>query len=220
MDAVRYSLLLLVVTAILMLPDQNCQAQSDFEDQIKMLADAMVSQTGLHVRQGAPDILGFIKIQGSNPECEVIDVHWVSLPGKELIPAEEADRIRSSQSFSLGARRTVLPSCDPKSYQAFPSEFPNSRFIVFGTTAKNEIRGLHVGTDPRVRIVECPELFGEKSKPETKCGPFVEPQTMVSVTMPHDPELVRLIFFAKVITGQNQWHLERLGTLDLAPMNH
>jgi hypothetical protein len=43
---------------------------------------------------------------------------------------------------------------------------------------------------------------------------------MVPVTMPRDPDLVRLIFFAKVITGQDQWHLERLGTLDLAQINH
>jgi hypothetical protein len=197
------------------LVDQTCPAQGVMEEQFKV-AEAMLTQTGLHLPKDIPDIMSFIKIQGANTECESIDVHWVSWPGKELLTRQEAFRVHSPQSFTLKSRRAVLPSCDPKSYRAFASDFPIAEIIVFGTTEKDEIRGLHVMRDPRSIIAECPELWGGKSTPETRCGEFIRPEAIVSVAMPRDPALARLVFFARIFTGPGQWHLERLGILDLA----
>jgi hypothetical protein len=216
MHTIRESILLLVVFVWIALFDQTCQAQGVMPVQSKSVAEAMLSQTGLHLPKGTSDIVSFIAMQGAETQCESIDVRWVSLPGNDLIPSQEAMRIRSAQSFSLLARRAILPICDPKSYRAFVSDLPWAEFIAFGTTRKDEIRGLYFIRDPRLIIAECPELFGGKSTPETRCGPFINPKISVSVTMPSDPELSRLVFVVKVFTGRDEWHLERLGVLELA----
>jgi tetratricopeptide (TPR) repeat protein len=184
------------------------------------LSAAMLAQTGLHLPQGTRDIMSFIQSQGTSMDCETITVRWISLPGSNAIPSQDARRVSFPQSFTVKGRSPARHDCKENSYRARASTLDQTlKLAIFGTTETGEIRGLHVigaGGDPRMSISECPELFGGKSTPETRCGEFISPEADIGVVMPLNPALTRLVFFERVYTAPLQWHFERLGSLDLS----
>ena len=216
MQRISHVGVLLAVFVSIALSIQASAAQGALDDESKAVVQAMLTQTGLHLSGDTPDILTLITKQGAQTACDEIDVKWVSLPGqKSLLTPTEACQLRLPQSFSLLTRR-VFPQCDPKSYRTWLGDLRYSRLIVFGTTQDSEIRGLDFGRDPREMIAECPELFGGKSTPETRCGILIDPEAIANLIIPRDPALTRLVFFFRTFTGREQWHLERLGELELS----
>jgi hypothetical protein len=203
------ALLLVAVSAFA----RNRSAQDVFRGEAEQVERAMLSQTGLHLPENTPDIPALIAKQIAQTACDDIEVNWITLPGqKHPIPANDAKQMHLPQSLSLRGRHELL-QCAKGAYQARPSDFPYFGLIVFGTTRDDEIRGLYyVVSDPRLMIVECPELFGGKRSPETKCGYFMQPEIDVMVRMPRDPAISQLVFFVRTYTGPNQWHLERVGS--------
>jgi hypothetical protein len=208
----RSSIRRCIVLVALLFLGQTLPSQDFRGDQAKALADAMLSQTGLRLPSGVPDIFSLISREESSSVCEEIDVRWVSLPGSSPLPLNKALSLQSAQKFSQLARREHA-GCAPPFYRT--ADFPSAQFIVFGTSPSGEIRGLHAERDPRELIAECPELGGEKSTPDTVCGIMLKPDITASIHMPHDDQITQLLFFIRRFESQSASHLQRVGSLGL-----
>jgi hypothetical protein len=184
-------------------------------DETRSNAATVLEQSGQRLPDGLSDLFQVTKRQSTRTECEIINVEWISLPsGKEMVPIMEVEPLHFPQSLSLRDRQS-LSTCDRGTYRADPTEFLYFGFVVLGVSANGTIRGIEVGNDPRVVIVECPELFGGKSTPQTRCGHFIKRRILVDVRMPRDPELSHLTFYVRRFTSLREWHLERVGSIDL-----
>jgi hypothetical protein len=158
----------------------------------------------------------YLDKQASTTNCESLEIGWASKREKEMVLARDAELTRVPQEFVLISRS----SADNCGGSIPPFEFASIKVIVFGVTEKGEIRGLQViphMRDPRLMIVECPELFGQKSKPGTQCGEFIQSKSRLNLRFPVDSALTRLEFFERVFTSPTDWRLEKLGVLRLPP---
>jgi hypothetical protein len=191
-----------------------CKGQDYYEKEARDAVEAIATQTGLTLPSLIKDVDSFLE-QQRKLSCEAIDIKWTILPGqKSPMPAKEAEQLNLPQSFAFESKPKNIgyrPGCGVTGLS-----FAFFKVIVIGTTRRGQIRGLHVVTgDPRQMIVECPEIFGEKSTSETKCGYFTVPEAIVRVIMPKDSGVEELVFFTRVFTKPEEWHLERVGSVSL-----
>jgi hypothetical protein len=189
------------------------KSQDFYSTQIQHVSEAVTSQTGLTLPTSSENLRDFISIQMQS-NCEAMDIKWTALPGhRGPLPEKEAERLNLPQTFAFEGRPQQLgykPVC-----RVDTAGLPFFGVIIFGTTRSGEIRGMQAGSDPRRMIVECPELFGGMSTPETKCGYFIMPEASLRVIMPQDPEIERLEFFTRTYDDAGHWHLVKAGTLKL-----
>jgi hypothetical protein len=208
----RKTLISLTSIGLFYFASSVCAAQST--DSSKALSREILAKSNLHFPNGDSDLLQRLDSQAGAANCERYEVRWSAARDEEMVLAVEAQRKPTRQKFELLSRKPA----DNCGGSIPPFEFPDVQVLVFGTNEKGEIRGLRLiphMRDPRVMIVECPGLFGQKSAPNTKCGEFLVSKVILDVSLPNDPEIRQLEFFERVMTGRTEWRLDKLGVLKL-----
>ncbi len=158
-----------------------------------------------HLPSYVPSLPSLVQYQQKLPAHQTLTITWDSLPGQTgPIPKSQADTMTLSGNFTL-VTRTRHQSGSPGGTGL---DVIQDSLVIVAVTNSGEIRGLKAQGDRRT-------AHGE-ALPGGQAEEWVNPKVTLSIVLPDDPLIRRLIFLKPVFNSSTgQISLQNLGSMDL-----